>query len=387
MVQEINYKKVFLYIVVGIVIISIVLDACNRWLSIEHTLSEESNFSMFFKASLFVVSFFISVYYYRWFLYLSLLFVSVSLLGAFSLVDNIDVNWLLKIKYMVKYLYPPSVFLSLSYFARRFNDVNVPFFIILKYLYVSQALITIVGALFGISFFNSYHSRFGFSPLIASINESSLYYVIGISLLYFDFTNKITANSINRILSLIVVVTGGLLLGTKSVYLYLMFLILYHILSNKRKRWIASVLLIGVFLFIIAFIVPFFIKIHQDFGFLNSISSMRYELFMNKVIPLIVNNWEWYNFLIGGNNSWQHFVEMDLIDLFTFSGLVGLSIILFIWFKSAFKFNNRLGWFFAISVMILANMSGHFLWSGVNAVYLAMFAIIMQDNSISKYNN
>lgn len=379
--KEVRGRKIFLVLLISVVVIGIILDAANRWLSVYSELSEDGNFSIFFRALVFVVAFPIAAYYHRWFLWLSAAFGIAVFVGSLSVIDSVEIDWLLKIKYLVKFLFIPSVFLAIDVFVRRYGSFAGTFIWLMRYVFVSQALITFVGAALGADFFNSYSNRFGFSPLIASINEASLFYIVGISLMYYDFVYKITSGQIVRLGSLIIVLVGGVVLGTKAVYLFVLLLLGYHIFRSKEKRVFAVGAILGVIVLVSVLIVPFFVRIYHDAGLLNSISSMRYELILKKVAPLLSDQWSWYNYLVGGNNTWQHFVEIDFLDLFTFSGLIGLVIVLYIWFNSVFCFgrNNSFGLFVALSIMAISNMSGHFLWSGVNAIYLSLMCIAIRQ--------
>jgi hypothetical protein len=382
MAKKIIKKQLFI-IIISIVILSVLLDGLNRWLNFEIGLSEKLNFSIYFRLLLLIFSFIISGVYNRWFATLSTLFLGVVMLGSFTVSEYFHIDLMMQIKFASKFIYPVSVYLCLKHYTEQVSDWSKLFRIILFWLFISQAIISIIGLLFNITFLRSYSgSRFGYSPLIASINEASLFYIIAISFTYYFYFAKRNLSNWQRFIPMGVISAGGLILGTKTVYLFFIFLVLFHWVNNRRQVIPVLLVLGGIVTLGVLLIVPFFSDNYCKLGILDSISSLRYTLLTTKVVPLISNYWSWYNFLIGGNNNWQHFVEMDNIDLFTLSGVIGTCVMFILWFKSLFyyKFINGFILFFAFSFFCLANMSGHFMWSGVNGLYLAMFMLLLQKH-------
>ncbi|WP_430812595.1 MULTISPECIES: hypothetical protein [unclassified Carboxylicivirga] len=117
----------------------------------------------------------------------------------------------------------------------------------------------------------------------------------------------------------------------------------------------------------------------QEADLLTMITSFRNLLILER-LPAVFENWSWYNYLFGGVNPATSFVEMDMIDMFTYGGIVGSGIYYWVLFKTLFKFkmNNYLGWFLVSQYFIIGGLAGHVFASGINAIYLALTCYYLQ---------
>jgi hypothetical protein len=124
----------------------------------------------------------------------------------------------------------------------------------------------------------------------------------------------------------------------------------------------------------------FHIQTIQEEGWIFYISSARNLLVVENVWPLI-SNWEWYNFLFGGAKPVVHFAQMDVLDLFLFSGIIGSVFYYSLLFKGMFRFSisNKVAWFLVIQYFVIGGLSGHVFAGGINALYLVILCHHLMD--------
>lgn len=380
-----NIYQIFLIV---IIILGVSLDILNRFVLRDNMLSEFINWTIYFRGALFPLGLIVMYKNNKKMLLYVLFFCISSIIGTWVYSQKHDVIWFLNIKFIIKYAYP-----IVLYYLIRFLSLKIKYFeeIVLRLMFsifLLQATVVLLGFILKVDWLYSYGpNRFGFSPLIASINETSLFFICG--LLYFYWYQFIYKDrSVGGGIFLAFFSLASVLVGTKSIYVFLFMLLGYHFLTHFRNRKQVVVtlgIMASVMVIFILLVYPFFHSVASKAGILNSISSLRYDLIHERFIPLITENWVFANYLFGGNNTWEHFVEMDLVDLFSLSGLIGICIIIFLYFRSVFRFKSKFGYFCAISFFLIANMSGHFMWSGVNALYLVMFVLLVQRDETKTY--
>ncbi|WP_430815365.1 hypothetical protein [Carboxylicivirga sp. RSCT41] len=269
----------------------------------------------------------------------------------------------------------------------RIESVNKVFNVFAA-LIALQSVVVIIAFLFGIDFFLTYgDNRFGYIGLIEARNEATFYYAIAVIFLLRQWQVKKT--KLHLILMSLALIASALL-GTKAVFILHASLMIYMALSQNKfnKLVLLSVLfvlgsiLLYSFYYFGAF--DFFIEYLHQSDWLTMITSFR-NLLIQERLPVVFSKWEWYNYLFGGINPTNSYVEMDIIDLFTFSGLVGSIIFYWMLFKSLFKFSkkNYLGWFLVSQYIIIGGLAGHVFASGINAIYLALTCYYLQQTEMN----
>ncbi len=246
-----------------------------------------------------------------------------------------------------------------------------------------QTIIVFIAIVFDLNVFRTYGgSRFGFSGLLYAQNEATFYYALA-SL----FTFKYWQNTQNRyiLILLIGVFLSLFLLGTKSVFIFtssfFVFLGFYYQLYRKSYFWIGGVVILVIssfFLYKLG-VVEYYVSQANEKGWLYMITSMRNVLIAER-LPVVFENWHWYNYLFGGVNPVTSFVEMDIIDLFLYGGIVGSLLYYLLLFKTIFSFskNNYFGWFLVFQYFLIGGLAGHVFASGINAIYLAITSYYLQ---------
>jgi len=250
---------------------------------------------------------------------------------------------------------------------------------ILEYLFVFNSILIFIGLVFKVDLFKSYFSqdlRFGYNGLIPSVNEATLFYMVGISLLYFRYIKEGKC-----FWSLWICIISTLPMGAKAMYLFLLLLLMYHIVirANLIQKVVSIIVIVGGVIAILptllsakySFLFDFFIYQYEKYGLLFMITSGRSTIFMLRFAENL-NFWSWINYFIGGTDQYKYYIEMDFFDSFLFLGILGTILLLILYFNTIFK-NIKFKsfrFFFCFAFFSIAFMVGHFFSSALNALYL-----------------
>ena len=284
------------------------------------------------------------------------------------------------LKLLNKYLFPLLLFIGFDiYISKNKQVIDRSTYLFYSVLLVNSVLM-ILGFLFKIEFFRSYplSERFGYCGILYMVNDVTMLYVLGMSLLFYRvfFLNR------KELWILTFVYLCSFLLGTKGIILYNILLFSLGILVYLRLRKTKVLKILGVVLvfliFLIVSIIPlisYFKVIWQEEGVFYALSSYRTDLLVNSSVS-IFNEWSIVNWLFGGVDFYRQKIEMDFVDAFFFFGVIGSSFYFYLIFKCILKFqkakivqNALVG-----IVCIISFFAGHLLWSGLNAIYLVIFA-------------
>lgn len=265
--------------------------------------------------------------------------------------------------------------------GKRFNIVVNTIRIVI----IAQLAFVIIGAVTQYDLFLTYgHNRFGYKGLFYAQNEATFFYVIVGIFEFFRWQKD--KRKIDFVL-LIGILIASILLGAKAGLIFVGSALLYFIFFIKfnNKYFIITSLGIVLIIFSIALFYlgyfDFFIDGVNTKGWLYMITSKRNELVGR--LPDYLDNWEILNYLFGGRNSVFYFVEMDVIDMFLFGGIIGSMVFYIVLFKTLFKFSrkNKLGWFLVSQYFLIGGLAGHVFASGINAIYLAILCYCLQRNN------
>lgn len=252
-----------------------------------------------------------------------------------------------------------------------------------------QSVIVILALIFGIELFRTYNAnRFGYSGMIVAQNEATFYYVIAFVFLFRQWELK--KEKLYLVLMILVLI-ASMVLGTKAIFIFLASLMLYITFSQNRFN---IFILLGTFitfgtgilyLFYLFGAFNFLIAYLDETDWITMITSFR-NLLIEERLPGVFARWEWYNYLFGGINPTNSYVEMDIIDMFTYSGVLGSLIYYWMLFKKLFKFSrkNYLGWFLVSQYFLIGGLAGHVFASGINAMYLALTCYYLQVTEMSQ---
>jgi hypothetical protein len=373
-----------------VIVLFFVLDIVNFIIDETIGLSYQTSVSVFGRGLFELVIFYFLIKNYSRYKN-SLLFIAFFLilpliwLGLLFFQNEIEVNLaVIIIKEGHKFVFPILLFLFLKggYFKLKYFEI------IYKYVFLISAIIVVLAFLFDISFFYTYNaSRFGFKPPLATQNEITFFWIIGI--IYFG-TKLLQKIEISTLLIFIFALFAATILGTKAILLFLfnsaVFFIFFFVKTSLLKKVFAGLVLIISLIFFLYFsnFWSFFANLTRDEGFLFALTSKRNVLVIKNLIPLI-DSWSWYNFLIGGAFNGFPITEMDILDLFLVSGLFGSIIYFYLLFNTLFKFSkgHKLGYFFASQYILIGAIAGHFYSSGINALLFAGLCVYLQQVNVS----
>lgn len=251
-----------------------------------------------------------------------------------------------------------------------------------------NSFFVIAGFLFDIRIFESYYHqsyRFGYSGLIPKQNEATLFYLIGLGYAYY----KMKYNHGSKIYFL-VILCATLLVGTKGLYLFVIALAAYHMISIKSTVAFVGFSVISLAgIFYIPFLIntsfmQYFIFQAEKYGVITMLLSGRAQ----KVVYQLdgqLEHWNIVNYLFGGTDIAVFASEMDFIDLFSFFGLIGSFIYIFMYLKFVFpERKTNFQKFFVCCFFLLSFFGGHFLYSAVNSIYLLIFSRSIQTKYLEK---
>ncbi|WP_353164632.1 hypothetical protein [Empedobacter brevis] len=319
----------------------------------------------------------------------SLLFV-IFLIGQYFLEDN-EVYFFERVKFNFKTFYwYISIFIftgvlySIDKSLIKKNIYNllkgIDFFVLV------QSMSIIIGLISSIYYFQSYgNTRFGINGLFINVTQGSYMYSILLLLYYYKY-RKLHKKK-DKILIIILLLSSSLI-GTKIMLLF-NFLFFNYILFNymKEKKHIRKSLIL-IFIFSIILLIygvkiitqsKAFQGLHENSSLFNVLSSNRYNLFLETFIPMIKNDWSFFNFLFGGGKFYLNRTEFEVIDFIWFFGLLGSIVYFSILNKFLFDLKKVLFTPPILFITIAMTFSGSF-FSSINTIFLFVIFLLISNN-------
>lgn len=379
-------KGIFVTIIVYTLFL---LDIFNFLVDREYGLTFANSISVYGKILVSIISFWAilsSKAYLKTLILLGLLvlFPIISCFFSYSFSELEYSKIYILVRESFKYVFAIFIFLWLKILNMKWAQLMFGF----ELVYYICTFIVLFAFVFDIDYFLTYNkNRFGFKPPFAAQNEITLFWMIGLTYfgdLFFNIKSRV------NLLKFITVFLSALILGTKAMYgfvlCYIMFVSLFYLrFSVQRSMFIAfGAGIVTCVMFYFTGIFVFFRNIFIERGFLSSITSTRSDLFEEYFYSLIAN-WKSWNYFFGGLYVKIPLVEMDIVDLFLFFGIIGTLLYFYLIRKTLFNFNltNSIGSFFVLMFFLIGALAGHILPSGLNAFYLALFCYYLQGNRSS----
>ena len=333
----------------------------------------------------------IRMYFVKLFAATLILFISGQVLFSFNVYYHY--NFIENITIFNKYF-----FIFIIYFAiyklqdhpEKFRRISNA----LELVFIINALAALAGFAFQIDFLRTYVDqsyRYGYSGFIPVQNESTVFFLLGLSHFYYKhFLLRI------RSFKFYIMLLSSLVLGTKGIYIFLAMLLVFHFMyhSKIKTKLIALSVIIALYFLISWFLktgysqklLEYFISKSHEVGWFQMIISGR-DSYISTRGAEVLDNWTILNFFIGGQDQKRQLIEMDFFDLFFFLGIIGCIIFFGLYFTSIFKFNilKPFNLFFVSSFLILAFFGGHFFGSAINALYVclvSMYFYVTQRNNL-----
>jgi hypothetical protein len=232
--------------------------------------------------------------------------------------------------------------------------------------------------------------RFGYNGVFWSQNESSYFFISGLIYFYYNF---IILNNEKYMLKFFIFLFASFIVGTKAVFAFLILLTLFHFNFYFKKFYTSIIISFamiagGIGLFTL-WKMGYFAKLvflYEKYGVVNMLLSGRNNYVKPKFIDYISNNWNFWNYLIGGNLI-DNVVELELLDLILNFGFLGSVIYILFYYKTVinfnFKFNKIFKLFLIFSLFLIMSLSGHFFHSAINALYLFLLILYIKYNDES----
>lgn len=328
------------------------------------------------------------------FIYLSalVLLLTFFVIGQF-LIENQD-NFIENFISFNKYIF---LFLSYLFFQRLFSlkeNQQDFIYLMLKALFFTNIVFIFSGLVFDLKFFESFYDmdyRFGYSGVFLAGNESSFVLISMLGFLYFRAYYENGSK-----LFLLIALLASLLSGMKAVYLFVVLLLFFHLVHKMKKIHFVWFIPIGIYITTQAIgyiqseefqtLIAFFMRVVEEKGFLYMLMGGRQEILANEFL-VVLENWTFLNFFIGGSMIEKYIIEMDLFDLILFFGAFGSLIYIYLFYKI---FIQKLIWhkfftFFIVTILALAFFGGHFLTSPTTAVYFSLVIIYFQNYRSQQY--
>ncbi|HLS29336.1 MAG TPA: hypothetical protein VK021_00625 [Flavobacteriaceae bacterium] len=293
----------------------------------------------------------------------------IFIIGQWQLAEGLSEENLI---YLSKFLFPILLF---SFFNEVRLRSSKSLFNVYEFLVLFNSLLIILGFIFDIIYFKTYSGkRFGYSGLMITSATATYFYCIAI--FYFFIRYKTIQNW-----KFLGCVLAAILVGTKSIYLFLAlfgaFYIIRYVRSKKLKfifLFLVSVLavLLGIYLL---YYNPVFSEIRSSQGIISAILSYRDQLFIERTLPFIEQNWSFTNYLFGGASDFETRPQLEFFDLFYFWGIIGSVIYLLLYYHSfkPLKLPKQEEWFFFISLIIIMFLAGNFFYNASIPIYLLIF--------------
>jgi len=290
--------------------------------------------------------------------------------------------------YFIRFI---SIFIFIMAFVSWGNTAIISIKLLkwIEKILIFNTFFMLIGFLFEVKVFKSYHftsARFGYDGLFNKVNEVSYFYIILIANLYHQYikTKK-------KLLLLMYVTSVSLLLGTKTVLLFLGLLLLFHVIFIAKHAKIYRYLVAVPILLVVVYfkkimqygfsLFPFWEKLSTKYSLTTMLFSTR-DLAFYRTLDYFQEYWLWINYCIGGPFYTLNFhrSEMDGVDVFIFFGVFGTLLYLYLMAIYFFQKKNTLQNGLVAIVFISGFLGGGLLLSMLAVVYLYMSSIQMQKN-------
>jgi len=287
-----------------------------------------------------------------------------------------------------KYLFPVFLFLFFNnyQFPQQAKKNLIKAF---DFILIFNSCLILLGFILEVALFKTYSGhRFGYNGLFLASSTGSYAYSLAILGYLFRFKNKFFANYKS-----LLILSAGLLIGTKSFYMALFvallsFIIFYSgsTLKQKRTLFLGSVGLVATLFYYFFYVSGEFNSIRNEKGLVDAILSFRNTLLTDQLLPFIGQNWSVPNYLFGGITDLNTRSQMAFIDVFYFWGILGGIFYLYIYFKSYLKVKiSRPEIYYFPIILVIAFLGGNFFFNASTAIYLLIFReIIHLQNNIKK---
>lgn len=253
-----------------------------------------------------------------------------------------------------------------------------------EWIVACNSISVISGAILSIQWLRSYPTsdRFGYRGLIPAVNEASLFWFIAV------FYGITVYKEEKRLFPLIISLPACFLVGSKAALIFPSAILFVFIFRSRRTLIVKSVPLFALIAFILAWknydsitqwiselsILAYFVyRAEAGAGVITLLLSGRDALINNAILN--ISHWGWINWLFGGQDVETYLVEMDILDVPLFFGVVGGVLYGLGYYLILRDIKTQYRNVFIIPFVAMACLGGHVLASAVNTLYLCLFVI------------
>lgn len=260
---------------------------------------------------------------------------------------------------------------------------------ILVFLFLINCIFAWSGLFLGIELFRTYghiadieagwvDQRFGYDGFLLEQNNATYFYIIGLLSCYWLY--------LKRKLNILWVIFGFascFIVGTKSLYVAIFLLSALAIFQSKKSR--TFILLSGSAVFLLWLLSSITVIDKLNFSLIDSALSGRLSNYVLHVYP-ILERIDILQILLGlqGGDPKRYLVEMELVDIIIFFGLVGGGMYLYISLKEIFSIVKRsdleLSKVGIIVILVVSFFSGHLFYDPVSSYYFASLVLLVGLN-------
>lgn len=310
------------------------------------------------------------------------------LIGQFFLGLNFsEINFYENFNTLFKYFFPFIFFLLAVDILKSTTFPNL-LLSVYKFIMTLNGLLIILGFIFNIEVFQTYPGpwRFGYDGLIFAQNEASFIFIFALTTVYY----RRFYLGIKEYFFWFILFTS-LVVATKAVFLYFILLLCFHLFKKVSLKNILtfgfSALLFGYLLFstlinkIILNSYNTFMYMYNREGLWFALFSGRNVYIQDKLFPLIFEYWSVPNYLFGGQDVVAHYIEMGLIDLALFFGIIGFVIYLYVFYRifNLLSLERDFKIFFGFTFLLIIATAGHFFESGIAGIHFMMMLLILRS--------
>lgn len=340
---------------------------------------------------------FVLIYLYknninRKYIYLFLIYVFLAMSYFILYTSN---NYVTEMINILKIFYLPF----LVYFFSKIDNENIndKLIVIIYIIYLNFIIIPYIFG-FGFNVYKPFENKGGFVGLFYGGNEISAI-ILGLMPIVLNYTLN-AKNYILKILTLIETIIVIFLVGTKTLFLGFIIVLIYFLFKNKNKinkKYILIFILIILSLIIVfpKLSVSNNLKVALDFYKIEKVSDLLTiknidNIIFSKRLTYLKDTNDIYikgsdlSYLYGiGLDSFNRVIEIDIFDLFYSIGIFGLItyILLFVFQKNKLK---DVYLFSFILFIFMSLLSGHVLLEPMVSVYIAL---LFGLNNQKKLNN
>ncbi len=277
----------------------------------------------------------------------------------------------LTFEYFVKYSY---FFFIAPLFFIKINDVSWEREVVntLKYLLYINFFFVVIGLLTDVQLFKTYFSRFGYNGLLITPMQTTYFYISSI----------IVAIKSKQKTFLILGLISALLAGTKALLGFLFLLSLYFIIAkSKHTKLIIALIIVTVFTFFAFLQQKTFSNALDTKGLMYVLTSTRSDSLISFFNNLPTTN---FNIITGGVNLTKNRVEIEIIDILMYFGLLGCIVYYYLFRQLYIGFvKENLSIFFFFLILLFVLIAGNFLYNPINCLMLLVSLKTLQTRPLT----